>query len=128
MTAPARADQGRQARVVPSIDVLFIDQLDQLALGEHDIGQVEPRELDLLRQWRVHAAMGGQVLLYRDLVKYLDPALPVYGLQAAGLNGERPVHTRVEEMAAHYVEAITAHQPAGPYYLLGYCVGGTLAF
>jgi hypothetical protein len=54
--AAARADQGRQARVVPAVDVLFFDQLDQLALGEHDIGEIQPGELDLLRQRRVDAA------------------------------------------------------------------------
>ena len=50
VAAPARADQRRHARIVPAVDVLFLDQLDQLALGQHDVGEIEPRELDLLRQ------------------------------------------------------------------------------
>ena len=50
VAAAARADEGGQARIVPAVDVLFFDQLDQLALGEHDVGEVEARELDLLRQ------------------------------------------------------------------------------
>ena len=50
VAAPARAHQRGHARIVPAVDVLFLHQLNQLALGEHDVGQIEPRELDLLRQ------------------------------------------------------------------------------
>jgi thioesterase domain-containing protein len=31
-------------------------------------------------------------------------------------------------MAAHYLEAIRAAQPSGPYYLAGFCFGGMVAF
>jgi hypothetical protein len=47
--AAAGADQGGQARVVPAGDVLFVHQLDQLALGQHHVGEVEAGELDLAR-------------------------------------------------------------------------------
>ena len=39
----------------------------------------------------------------------------------------RPINS-VEEMAAHYVEALLAHQPEGPYQLGGYSMGGAVAF
>jgi thioesterase domain-containing protein len=37
-------------------------------------------------------------------------------------------HTRVEQMAAHYIEEIRTVQPQGPYYLGGQCFGGMVAF
>ena len=57
-----RTDQRRHARVVPAVDVLFLDELDQLALGEHHVRQVQARELDLLRQRALQQAAFGQAL------------------------------------------------------------------
>lgn len=74
----------------------------------------------------VHAA-GGNVLIYRALSKHLGSDQPFYGLQAQGVDGTRPFLTRVEEMAALYVKEIRRFQPHGPYYLGGYCLGGTIA-
>src|SRR3979409_888085 len=45
----ARVDERRHARVVPAVPVLLLDELDELPLGEHDVGEIEPGELDLLR-------------------------------------------------------------------------------
>jgi amino acid adenylation domain-containing protein len=71
---------------------------------------------------------GGNVICYMELARSLNPEQPVYGLQARGLNGEADPLTRLEEMAAHYIEEIRAVQPAGPYHLLGWSLGGILAF
>ncbi|MBN2109391.1 MAG: amino acid adenylation domain-containing protein, partial [Deltaproteobacteria bacterium] len=75
----------------------------------------------------VHGA-GGNVLLYRPLAQRLGPDQPVYGLQAQGLDGAEPFYTRIEDMAAHYIEEIKKFQPEGPYYLGGYCMGGAIAY
>ena len=48
--ATARADERRHARIVPAVDVSVLDELEQLALRQHDVREVEPRELVLLRQ------------------------------------------------------------------------------
>jgi non-ribosomal peptide synthetase component F/thioesterase domain-containing protein len=74
----------------------------------------------------IHGA-GGNVLIYRDLSRYLGSDQPFYGLQAQGLDGERPYLTRVEDMAALYIREIRTVQPHGPYFLGGYCLGGTIA-
>ncbi len=71
---------------------------------------------------------GGNVICYMELARHLDPDQPVYGFQARGLNGEAEPLTRIEEMAAHYIEKMRAVQPAGPYRLLGWSFGGVLAF
>jgi phthiocerol/phenolphthiocerol synthesis type-I polyketide synthase E len=75
----------------------------------------------------VHGA-GGNVLIYRDLSRHLGSDQPFFGLQARGLDGSRPPLTRVEEMAALYVREMRRVQPSGPYFLGGYCLGGTIAF
>jgi phthiocerol/phenolphthiocerol synthesis type-I polyketide synthase E len=75
----------------------------------------------------IHAA-GGNLLIYRDLIRRLGPEQPVYGLQAQGLDGEQPVLSRIEDMAKQYVKELKTVQPQGPYLLAGYCMGGTVAF
>ena len=71
---------------------------------------------------------GGSVIGYTDLARLLGSDQPVYGLQARGLEGDEEPHTRIEEMAAYYIQAMQAVQPDGPYYLGGYCFGGVVAF
>jgi phthiocerol/phenolphthiocerol synthesis type-I polyketide synthase E len=75
----------------------------------------------------VHGA-GGNVLIYRELSKHLGPDQPFYGLQAKGLDGSCPPLATVEEMAALYLKEMRMLQPHGPYFLGGYCGGGTIAF
>ena len=71
---------------------------------------------------------GGNVLIYRELSRRLGSDQPFYGLQAQGLDGTQPPLTKVEDMAALYVKEIRRVQPRGPYFLGGYCGGGTIAY
>jgi thioesterase domain-containing protein/acyl carrier protein len=75
----------------------------------------------------VHAA-GGNVFSYVQLAQRLGLEQPFYGLVARGVDGEQEPLTRVEEMAAAYVEAVRAAQPRGPYCLGGWSLGGVIAF
>ncbi len=75
----------------------------------------------------VHGVFG-EVLGFRDLARYLGPDQPVYGLQARGLDGKQSCFTRVEQMAAAYVDEIRMLQSEGPYYLGGFSFGGAIAF
>ncbi len=47
VAAAPHAAERRHARVVPAVDVAFVDELQQLALAHHRVAQVEPCELDL---------------------------------------------------------------------------------
>lgn len=75
----------------------------------------------------IHAA-GGNVFIYRELAKCLGAEQAVYGLQSQGLDGHQPLLTTVAAMAARYVQEIQVVQPEGPYWLGGYCMGGTVAY
>ena len=64
---------------------------------------------------------------YANLLPHLPAEVPVYGLQARGLNGTDRLPDRVEEMAADYLDQIRSVQPTGPYRLLGWSFGGMVA-
>jgi acyl transferase domain-containing protein/thioesterase domain-containing protein len=72
--------------------------------------------------------MGGNIVEYQHLQRYLGPEQPVYGIQARGLDGHTPFLRRVPELAAHYIKEIRALQPAGPYYLAGSSFGGLVGY
>ncbi len=71
---------------------------------------------------------GGNVLNFYDLARHLGTDQPVYGLQSWGLDGKHVPHTRIEEMAAHYINEIRTIRPEGPYLLGGMSMGGTIGF
>jgi amino acid adenylation domain-containing protein len=70
----------------------------------------------------------GEVLLYRNLAMRLHTRHPIYALRPHGDDGLPILHTRLSEMADHYVKQIRTVQPEGPYILAGLCAGGDIAF
>ncbi|QRG69741.1 non-ribosomal peptide synthetase [Brevibacillus choshinensis] len=68
---------------------------------------------------------GGEVLIYGDLARRLGKNQPLYGLRYSG-GGDRQVS--VEEMAAKYIQEIREVQTKGPYHLIGFCLGGAIAY
>jgi amino acid adenylation domain-containing protein len=70
----------------------------------------------------------GVVFPYCQLAHHLSSNQPFYGLQPLGLNQAQPAHTRIEEMAAYYLQALKTIQPQGPYFLGGWSFGGLVAF
>lgn len=75
----------------------------------------------------IHPA-GGHVFPYVHLANSLDPDQPCYGLQARGLEENQEPHTRIEDMAAFYIDAMRSVQAEGPYFLGGWSMGGVVAF
>ena len=75
----------------------------------------------------IHGAEGN-ILLYRELTRHLQPDQPIFGFQCKGLDGKEEPYTTIEPMARDYVEDLLKHSPEGPYYLGGYCLGGMVAF
>jgi amino acid adenylation domain-containing protein len=74
------------------------------------------------------AALGGNVLTYRDLSIHLGNDQPVYALQSRGLDGVTIPQNQVKEIAAAFIQAMRVVQPEGPYSLCGSSFGGTVAF
>ena len=72
--------------------------------------------------------VGGNVLCYNDLARFMAPEQPLYGLQSRGLDGDEEPLTRIEDIAAGFLKEIRELQPEGPYYLAGMCMGGVVAY
>jgi len=72
--------------------------------------------------------VGGRVFCYVVLSRHLDPGQPFYGLQSPLTEDGEPMFTEIESMAAYYVEKLRDVQPAGPYFVGGWSMGGVVAF
>ncbi len=75
----------------------------------------------------VHGA-GLNVLLFQSLSKHLDPERPIYAFQASGLDGVKTLKIKIEEMADEYISELLKIHDKGPIYLLGFSLGGFIAF
>lgn len=108
-------------------DILrFLDTAQSLARQQRAIVPLQPHGTGV----PVFAVAGhnGDVFCYRTLVKYLGEDQPFFGLQPPGLDGESEPLTRVEDLAAYFVDQIKSFQSNGPYLVAGYCAGGSVAF
>jgi thioesterase domain-containing protein len=71
--------------------------------------------------------LGGNIMEFFDLTQNLDTSHPVYGLQARGTDGSAEPCRSIDEMAEGHVTSIRRLQPKGPYILVGYSLGGSVA-
>jgi amino acid adenylation domain-containing protein len=67
--------------------------------------------------------------MYRDIAKYLGNTQPVMGLQLfnPAIRFESK-YSCLEDVANECVQLILETQPQGPYAVIGWCVGGVVAF
>lgn len=70
---------------------------------------------------------GGHVFPYYALAQQLADQRPVYGIQCRRLLDPTHRDVSLTAMATAYLDLIKTHQPAGPYLLLGWSLGGALA-
>jgi amino acid adenylation domain-containing protein len=70
---------------------------------------------------------GGQVMVYQSLGACLGPDQPLYGIPSRALTNPAAEYDSLEAMAVDYAAAIRQQHPEGPYYLLGWSMGGILA-
>ncbi|MEK8072438.1 amino acid adenylation domain-containing protein [Rhodococcoides navarretei] len=64
---------------------------------------------------------------FGGLSAYLGDDRPIYGLQSPALSGAEPLPESIEQWAALFVDRIRTVQPSGPYHLLGWSMGGSIA-
>lgn len=72
--------------------------------------------------------MVGMGWCYLAMLPHVDARYPMYGLQARGLRRPEPLPTSMWDMARDYTDQIRLIQPSGPYHLLGWSLGGNIAF
>ncbi|HEX9031712.1 MAG TPA: alpha/beta fold hydrolase, partial [Streptosporangiaceae bacterium] len=73
-------------------------------------------------------AVGGTVFAYARLAQELAGTFGVYGLQAPGLAEPGSTAPSLAGLVADYTRRIAEFQPAGPYRLAGWSMGGVIAF
>ncbi|MFF7061853.1 non-ribosomal peptide synthase/polyketide synthase [Pseudomonas sp. NPDC008258] len=74
----------------------------------------------------LHAGFG-TVFDYEPLARRLEGRCTVYGLQCRMLLDQNWVDDSIQSMAIDYAQYIRQKQPCGPYHLVGWSLGGTLA-
>jgi thioesterase domain-containing protein len=68
--------------------------------------------------------LGGSVMDFYQVVKHIQTPHAIYGMQAKGIDGAEEPSDRIEDMARYSLEAVRQLQPRGPYFLVGYSLGG----
>jgi thioesterase domain-containing protein len=66
--------------------------------------------------------------MYYGLTQALGEDQPLYALQDPSLESGRAPHTRIEDYAEEYLQAIRTVQSEGPYLIGGWSFGGHVAF
>ena len=74
----------------------------------------------------IHPGLG-TVLGYLPLARKLNGTRAVYGVACRTLNDASHRDASLGQMADDYVRLLRTIQPAGPYYVLGWSLGGALA-
>jgi amino acid adenylation domain-containing protein len=73
-------------------------------------------------------AVSGSPYWYVGLSRALHRNRPMDSFEAPGMEGEEPPIEDLRTLAARYVAELRRRQPAGPYLLAGWSMGGFLAF
>jgi thioesterase domain-containing protein len=71
---------------------------------------------------------GGNYMVFRTFRTFFKGLSPVYVVIPKGLDGMHPPFKRIDERIDEIEKSILAIQPKPPYFLLGYCFGGRIAF
>lgn len=61
------------------------------------------------------------------LSRYLSPQWSIIGIQSPRPDGPMQTAENLDAVCEHHLATLLSQQPHGPYYLLGYSLGGTLA-
>lgn len=114
------AEQVRAARTIQDLSVAVRDEMDS---GEVDgfVRTIRARQegSNRIPVFVFHPA-GGSTVVYEPLLKRLPADTPMYGFER--------VEGSVEERAAEYIPKLREIQGDGPYILVGWSLGGALAY
>ncbi len=75
----------------------------------------------------VHAG-SGSAYPYLELARLLGADQPVYGIEAPGFDGDREPVRSLPALSAEYAQTLREFQPDGDFLLLGWSLGGIIAF
>jgi len=99
---------------------------DSTSINDDSIAMIQPKG-DAHPLFAIPPA-SGILFPYFHLAHLLGPDRPFLGLRDPALEPNTKPFTSVEAYATHYTSAIRRVQPTGPYHLIGWSLGGTIAF
>ncbi|KAF9953263.1 hypothetical protein BGZ65_004787 [Modicella reniformis] len=128
------------------MDLLNIDRIGRhdnfFMLGGHSLRNDLPHSIVIRLQYQprsivrgtndrrvgtTNSGSSGLSWSYVGLSKYMHPDQPIFGLHFRGFFDDDQPAASLEDMAIDYIDQIRRIQPYGPYYLLGYSLGGMIA-
>jgi acetoacetyl-CoA synthetase len=68
--------------------------------------------------------LAGTAMDFFQLAKHMHTQRPIYGMQAKGTDGVDEPFERIEDLSQYHLDAVREVQPHGPYFLIGYSLGG----
>ena len=71
---------------------------------------------------------GGRVEGFLELANLLDTPMPLFAIEARGVDGASDPDHDMAKMVRHYIDRLQTVQPNGPYFLLGHSAGGAVVF
>jgi thioesterase domain-containing protein/acyl carrier protein len=72
--------------------------------------------------------LSGVLNTYLEILSAVDKSRPVFGIRGRGFEPGETLPGTVEETAREEVDAVRTVQKTGPYHILGFSYGGTIAF
>lgn len=117
------------------LEALFADAtVERVARAIRDGYHRSPKSLMAIRPGSrppvlvcVHP-LSGDIEFYHELIDALPNSVPCVGLKALGLDLRCQPHRDVPAMAAHYLDELTAQYDPNDIVLVGYSLGGLVAF
>jgi thioesterase domain-containing protein len=71
---------------------------------------------------------GGRVEGFATLATLLQTAMPVFAIEARGVDGTSGPDSNIDELVKHYLHRVRTVQETGPYFLIGHSFGGMVVF
>jgi len=119
------------------VEAFSVGRLARHIAAEQDRTQVRRGNLLQLQRgtartpiFFVPGGVGGvaEFFVYTRLARHVGTKFPFYGLKARSADGTESAQSTVEQMASDYIGAMQSVQPRGPYYIIGECAGGIVAY
>ncbi|UCH92906.1 MAG: amino acid adenylation domain-containing protein, partial [Candidatus Aminicenantes bacterium] len=101
----------------------------KITISEKNLVLIKPGKSNLHHLFFLHDGTG-EVEGYVEFCQHLEETLDFncWGIQAEKMKNPGPKNVTIEEIARKYIPKIKTLQPQGPYFIVGWSIGGTIAF
>jgi amino acid adenylation domain-containing protein len=103
-------------------------EIDRGPAAEAHAALIRLRDFDDGQPLYCLPGLGGHVFSYRELLAHLPTDRPMYGMQIQELAEVPGALDSIESIAAELLGQLRATRPHGPYDLVGYSLGGVVAY